>query len=139
MPVMYPQRSRFYGSLGVLLVLLVGLQSAACGADVRQKALRSSLISINAAQAGFVAWDDQRQQEIVEHATTREAALADIAYHDQAIEPIVVGFELTYHLLAAAALDPTDVNVIALVQQVDRLYRDIERMTGAKSQVPVIE
>lgn len=125
-------------AIGILLAVVVA-QLAACGPDAKQRALRSGLVSVNAARDGFLAWDNETQQAIVVKATSHDEAIANLDRHATVIQPVVFGFELTYKLLAAAALDPTDDNMLILAGQLAELFRDVQAMTGHKLSPPTLK
>jgi hypothetical protein len=87
---------------------------------------------VNAAQAGFVQWDDDEQQALVARAESADAARAALVVHDKRVIPIVGAFEVTYQLLATAAIEPSDVNVLLYVHQIELLFEAIEKLTGEK-------
>jgi hypothetical protein len=63
-----------------LAPLVILAMVAACGPDAKQQALKYSLTGLNAARDGFVVWDANHQQKIVDDATSLEQgkqALAD--------------------------------------------------------------
>jgi hypothetical protein len=78
--------------------------SAACGPSSRTKALQASLTTLNAARAGFVAYDGQHQQDLVAHANARADAEASLAAWRTSQHEVELGFSDAYRLIAAAAL-----------------------------------
>ena len=106
-------------ALPVLFVLVGAL--AGCP-DAHQKTLRATLIGLNAARDGFVTWDMAHQTDIVEAATTFEDGQNQLREYRQAREKVVLGFEVAYKLLAAAALDPSSANMSTMLAAAKDVY-----------------
>lgn len=103
---------------------------AACGADARQKALRTSLQALNASREGFVAWDARAQAELVTQAPSLEAGHAALRAHRDRRDPVVGLFVAAYSALALAALEPTGENLLRAAEDARRLYEAIRKLTG---------
>lgn len=84
-----------------LMLLLVG----ACSANARETALTRTLDSLNAAHAGFVEFDKDHQNRIVEQAENYEDGAADLARYRVRREPVLRAFVVAYSAVAAAAID----------------------------------
>jgi hypothetical protein len=79
---------------------------AACGGSVTQRtsqALGTALGATNAARDQFSAWDKQHQLDIVDRATTREQAEAELAAYRAKRQKIVQAFTVAYGAIASAA------------------------------------
>lgn len=85
-------------------LILIALALLACGASTREKALRGSFATLNAARDGFAKWDDQKQARIVNDATSLEQGKATLAEHRAERDKVIEGFELAYRTLASALL-----------------------------------
>jgi len=72
--------------------------------SARERVLRTTFSSINAARDGFVVYDAQRQQQIVADAKTLEEGKAAFVVYRQSREHVLVLFEGVYHALATALL-----------------------------------
>jgi hypothetical protein len=108
--------------------LLLTLTLGACGASSRERALRSSLASVNTAQQGFLAWDKTHQDQIVQHATSLEGGTVAIQIYRARREAISLAFEVAYKAIAVAALEATEANATAAIMAVADLYVAIKRL-----------
>lgn len=96
------------------LMLVVLALAGTPGCAGHQAELRASLIAIDAARDGFIAWDDAHQSAIVKASTSLEQGRADLDRYHQHREPVLRGFEIAYKALAIAALEPTAASLGAL-------------------------
>jgi hypothetical protein len=126
--------SRQRQSLAAALVVLV---AASCGGpDAKQKALRTSLLALNAARDGFVAWDKTHQDKIVADAESYDQGKAALEVYRTKREPVVHGFSAAYSALAAAALDPSLEMVVEAAVAAKSVYDLIKSLTGGKVETP---
>jgi hypothetical protein len=119
-------RNRAVYLLPLILLLLAG----ACGPNAKQKALRTTLVSVNAARDGFVTWDYVHQQGIVDDATSLEDGKAKLKAYREKREKAVISFEIAYRALAVAALDLTTANVGEALRSAGDLYMLIRALMG---------
>lgn len=108
-----------------LIVLLVG-----CGANSKQRTLKTTLVTINTVRDGFSAWDDSNQTEIVNNASSADEANGQLAEYRRKRESVLVGFALAYEALATASLDLTEANFLLAIKQAQVLYKLIINLTG---------
>lgn len=111
---------------GVLILALALV--AACGASARQKSLRGSFVAVEAAAAGFVDWDAEHQDLIVNQLADDYAdGERRLAAYRARRAPVVDAFAIAYRILAAAALDqdqPLPVGVLTnLSEVIDKFQR----------------
>lgn len=86
--------------LVLLLVLIVG----ACGASARQKALRTSLVALNAARDTLLAVSKEREAQIVERATSKEEGRAQLNAWRVIVDEVAAAIEAGYRTIYAAAI-----------------------------------
>ncbi len=95
-------RRRQIAPLAIVLVFLAG----ACGGSITKQAsktLATSLAATNAARDGFVEWDEAHQLGIVDRATSREEAEAQLKNYRRGRERVLKAFTVAYAAIAAAA------------------------------------
>ena len=112
-----------------LLAFLVVLMNLACGPSARQSALKGAYATVNAASAGFTAWDRAHQKELVETATSLDEAKRRLhEYRDKrrAVDESIIA---AYALIGAAALDK-GVGMAAVVAAVTAVQRAIDAIRG---------
>ena len=125
-------RDEKYGVVGTVL-LVCGLALAAlqvgCGPSARSSALKGAYATVNAASAGFTAWDRAHQKELVETATSLDEAKRRLhEYRDKrrAVDESIIA---AYALIGAAALDK-GVGMAAVVAAVTAVQRAIDAIRG---------
>lgn len=94
--------------LGVALLIaaVVVYSQAGCGANTRRATLTAELVALNAARDSYVRWDRDYQMSIVERATSRDEARANVdAYRSTVQVAVMRAFAFAYGQLAAAAVD----------------------------------
>lgn len=102
-------------------ILLALVLCAAC-ATSKGAILARTQGGLDAAHASFLEYDQARQVEIVEAAEaapTRDQALAEkakLVEHRKVTRKIRAGFVAAYGAIAAAALEPSDLNMSRAVQ-----------------------
>lgn len=116
----------------VAAILLVGALTLVmgCGPNARQKALKTSLVSMNAARDGFTQWDKQKQAVIVADAKTLDEGKKALADHRSKRVPVVEAFTVAYSALALAALDDNAARLLEAVGAVKSVYDLIKTLTG---------
>ena len=121
-----------------IVVVLLGLHVAACGPNAKQKALKTTLISVNTARDGFVAWDDKHQQNIVKNATSLEDGQSKLKTYRDKRAKLEVAFAIAYKAVATAALDLKQENVTLALSAALELYQHVRDLMGndAKGIVP---
>ena len=119
-----------------LLSLVFVLLSACPGPDSKQKALQTSLTALNAARDGFLAWDKNHQQKIVDEATSMEQGKAALAAYRSKREPVVQGFVVAYSALAVAALERSAAMILEAALAAKEVYSLVKMLTGHNSQPP---
>lgn len=97
----------------ILLALAVAL--AACGASARETTIRATLTSLDAAQVGFLAYDQQHQAYIVAHAADEATGAAQLADYRHKREPVEKAFIAGYQAVATAALVNDDHSLAGLL------------------------
>lgn len=101
-----------------------------CSGSQRQKTIKATLISTNAARDGFIEWDRIHQLRIVEQATTREEAEVKLKSYRAARVFVVSLFETVYRSLAIAATDTEETSLQEAMRQVRKLLKAIEALKG---------
>jgi hypothetical protein len=112
--------------IGVMAFLL----SACPGPDAKQKALQTSLTALNAARDGFLAWDKNHQQKIVDEATSLEAGKAALAAYRAKREPVTQAFVVAYSALAVAALEKSAAMILEAALAAKEAYTLVKTLTG---------
>ena len=117
--------------------VLILLLSTACGSSAREKALSTTLASLNAARDGFVAWDKEHQESIVQETYdeggTRADAVRKLADYRRKAARIDQAFVLAYSALAAAALDLSVAGLISAAADARKVYEAILALKGDDS------
>lgn len=126
------------GLVGVTLVALCTMGVTGCGPNAREKALHTSLISLNAARDGFVQWDKHKQEQIVEKAQSLEEGKAALKTYRAKRTAIVEGFTVAYSALALAALDDNMARLTEAITAAAAVYRLIKSMTGGAVETPKV-
>lgn len=111
----------------VWFIVFVAL--AGCGPNARAKGLKTTLASVDAARAAFVAWDDATQARIVDEASSLDEGRAKLAAHRAQRDKLTGYFELAYRTLAAAlAVEGGD--TLEVVGAVSELWTAYEKTIG---------
>lgn len=110
------------------LVVLVALL-AACGPGARDKALRGSLLAVDASAAAFVTYNREHQAAIVDEATSYDDGTSRLVAWHQQREPLLDSIRLAYRLIAAAAMD-TSTPLSDVLATVEALVGAVEKLTG---------
>lgn len=118
-------RTKLFFVLPLLMLLFV-----ACGAQSREKTLKTTFVGVNAAREGFLVWDRAQQTKIVDEATTFEDGRRDLLIYAERRAPVVEAFNVAYQAIALAALDPDAANLDEAVVQAKLLFESIKKLTG---------
>lgn len=113
--------------LVVLAFVVIG-----CGASSYKKSVRASLLVTDAAHDGFVAYDRERQAQIVEASTSLVQGQAELAAYREKRSRIVELFDGTYRAIAAAAVLEEKKNLDTLIRASQLLVTALHDFTGGK-------
>lgn len=113
-----------------ILLLIVAL-AVSCGPSAREKTLRASLITVNAAKDGFVTWDQERKNAIVAEATSYEVGESTLTAYIEEREKVLLSFELAYKAIATAAVAGND-DLTQMLSNLQALWQALEMLTGKK-------
>lgn len=116
---------RSLAPLALLLALLV-----ACGPGAKQRALDTTLSTLNLARDTFQAFDTARQNAIVERAETKAEAEANIAAWREKRDKVVQAFVIAYSALALASLEPTVENLATAAMHAKAVYDAVKELRG---------
>lgn len=119
-----------YFVLLTALLLIVGCTS--CTRNERLGTIHTSVIAVNAAKDGFVAWDRLHQQAIADQAASKEEALSTLAAYHERRKPVVNTFEVAYQALAVAATQIDELSLKAALTSAATLIDDIRTLTAGK-------
>lgn len=117
-------------SIRTAALALVSLLVFACGPSAKEKTIRTTLTTVNAARAAFVAWDGAVQDRIIEHATDESDGHAQLERHRDRRDELVTLFEATYMAIAVAATDVSDQNVADMLAAAALLYNAYKGLVG---------
>jgi hypothetical protein len=109
--------------IGLLLAVLVG-----CGANYRQRTVKASVQSVNAARDGFVKWDLSIQLEIVKQAASRDEAEYKLKAYRTARLFVLDLFEAVYRALAVAATETDAASLNEALKQLQKLFKALEAL-----------
>jgi acyl-CoA synthetase (AMP-forming)/AMP-acid ligase II len=126
---MRPHMPAFVLYLATFLACLLAA-APACTGNQRQKTLRATVISVNAARDGFVEYDRQHQLALVEKAATREEGEKSLAAYRLKRTPVVAGFEATYIALTIALTQTDDPSLRAALEASSAMIAAIKSITG---------
>jgi hypothetical protein len=104
-----------------------------CGASAREKTLRATFVTINAARDGFEAFDTQHQQQIVDDAKTLEEGKAAFAAYRHDRERVITAFVATYRVLTAAVLADDAASLEILLEAAKQLQQALDDLKKAKT------
>lgn len=111
-------------TLGLLFACMLAV---ACGPTARQKALQTTLVTLNTSRDAFVAWDGEHQQAIVKQAPSAEKGQAALDFYRTKREKVVLGFSAAYAALAAAAINTDDPKALLdAIEAVKTLYAAVD-------------
>lgn len=112
--------------IGLLLLVAWCL---CCGPGARDKALRGSLLAVDASAAAFVTYNRDHQRRIVDEAATYDDGLSRLNAWHQEREPVLDGIRVAYRLIALATLDK-DASLDDVLRAVRELAADVSKLTG---------
>lgn len=118
-------------SFVVTLAFVVTL--VACGASAREKTVHAALVATNAARDAFVAYDAERQHQIIEDATSGPSGAAALAAYRTKRSKIVLLFEGMYRAISVAAVltdDPANLDMLA--KAAGQLRTALHEFTGGQ-------
>lgn len=129
-----PHMRRFVPSLAAVVAVFLCLLvvNAACSGSQRTKALRTTVIALNTARDGMLAFDQQHQLDLVNGATSREDGEAKLAAYRTKRIVVVNAFEVAYRAVAVAATasdNPSYETALQVAQVAIQAYHDL---TGGK-------
>ena len=115
----------------VILACLVALAATyGCAASSRETALKASLVTVDAARDGFLAYDRQHELALVAESVSAPDAQAKLAAYQAKRAKIDPLFVAAYHALAAAELLNTDQSLASLQGAVANLIDAVKAFTG---------
>ncbi len=118
-----------------IVIVLLAL-AAACGPNAKQQALKYSLTGLNAARDGFVVYDANHQQKIVDDATSLDQGKQALADYRAKREKVLQSFTVAYSALAVAALDPSAEMLVEALSAATEVYKLIKTFTGGAVKTP---
>jgi len=90
----------------IYLAAIFGLMvQSGCGPSSRDKTLSTTLLSVNAARDGFIEWDKQYQESIVDAATSLEDGRDKLLAYREDRDVVLRAFEIAYRAIALAAIN----------------------------------
>lgn len=88
-----------------LIALALVLAVAGCGPSARDRALSTTLLAVNSARDGFIVWDRQHQNTIIDAATSAEDGEATLGAYRERRTGVMQAFEIAYRALAVGAIN----------------------------------
>lgn len=88
----------FLAFCGCLLLTAPG-----CGASQRSKTMHATVVSLNAARDGFLAWDDQHQTALVASSVSHEDGMIQLAAYHVRRQVVIDALALAYQMASDAA------------------------------------
>ncbi len=114
--------------IAVILVLFINV--AGCGPNAKQAALKDTLITLNSAQDGFIAWDNDKQTEIVNSAESFDDGNAKLNEYHKKRESVLIGFTIAYEALATATMNLNEANFLSALAKAEEIFKLVEKLTG---------
>jgi hypothetical protein len=114
-------------SIAMLFLVAIVSTPSCGGAGVTEKAARSittALEATNAARDQFVKWDEQHQLAIVDRASTREGAEAELAAYREKRQKVTRAFAVAYSAIASAAA------IVPLIELGEKPTSDLVKLLG---------
>jgi len=127
-----PSAVSLYFIATVCMLLFTTSTMSACNQSQRQDTLHASVLAVQAAEKGFLPWDKQHQQAILDAAPTREEYDKAIAAYRARQAEIATGITLAYKTLAIAATQTDDPSLTAAIAASQDLIATIKQMIGSK-------
>ncbi len=94
------------------LALIAGLFSG-CGPSTRERTIKTTLATVNAARDAFVVFDEKAQLAIANNAPVTEVSALLVTYR-QKREAVVEAFTIVYRAIAIAATANDDPSIAAM-------------------------
>jgi hypothetical protein len=126
----------------LFLAFSFGFVLAGCGSSAKMKVLRTTLVTVDAAREGMETFDRAYQVKTIDEAKSREDALAKIQDYRAKRAVIIEAFTIAYKTLAAAAMDPTEVNYLEALKRAQDLYKEVKKFKetlGGKPVPPAVD
>lgn len=123
-------------SIRTAALAIVAVLVCACGPGAKEKAVRTTLVSVNAAREAMLVWDDRTQDAIIEHATDEVTGQAELEKHRDKRDELVALFEASYYAIAIAATDTSDLHVADMFTAVAKLYSAYKVVVGTDPPAP---
>jgi len=120
----------------VCMALTAVSATTGCTKNQRVESIHASLVAVNAARDGFASWDNDQQQAIVAHATTREEATKALAEYRENRLKVSADFEVAYRLLAVAATQTDDLSLSAALTEASKLVEAIKKLRAVHADPP---
>lgn len=111
------------------LVLAVTFGVAGCGASARQRVAGDAYDAVVAARVGFITWDAQHLDKLVDAAPTEAAGDEQLGVYARARAPVEAGINVALEAALALSLGKsgvTEADVLADVAQVEKLIHALE-------------
>jgi hypothetical protein len=108
------------------LLVLLALLAIGCGASQREKTLRAAFVATNSARDGFATFDRERQQEIIDKATSLEQGQAALVAYREKQGKIALVFEDVYRALTAAVLAEDTGSYDAAMKAAEKLKKALD-------------
>lgn len=116
------------------LILALALMCGACAASAREKTITATYVSLNAADAAYIAWNKKHEADLIAAAAPGQAEAALTNYKAQKA-PVDTGFKLAYKTLIAAVQVNDDPSLKAALKAAADLMTDIAAL-GVKVGAP---
>lgn len=106
------RRWRTGAAIAIMMIAFAPYLLLACGPSSRGKALRASLVGVDASRDGFLAYDQEAQAKIVADATSLEEGRAALDTYRAERQKVVAAFEVAYRMIALALVDKADLPAV---------------------------
>jgi len=115
-----------------LLCLMAACSSTGCSSTAYQHGLDVSLTALNQASNSFVAFDKDKQMQLVEESTTKEEAKAKLAAYRAVRTPVLAAFLAAYGAIAVAAVKPDEASITEAGKAVLLVYTQLKALFPGK-------
>jgi hypothetical protein len=105
----------------VILATLLG----GCGPSQRQRTIKATFVTINAARAGFEIFDEMKLRAIVASAPSYAEGSATLKAYQAKQARVVNGFVNVYHAIAAAVLATDNASLVTMKTLARALLDDV--------------
>ena len=117
----------------VILFVFFAMLASCGGPALRQKAIDTGFTGLNALRDGFVTWDKEHQEQIVDKATSLDDGKAKLASYRVARAKVSEAFMTAYAALNLAAINPNDDNFYEAARRaIKDLVAAFDELRGAK-------